>query len=95
MHRITSESRSEFAFSGFVIKERSALVVRCVRQQVAKTNTSAGLHPTCDCEFPLRNVVSSIGVLPGEKRVGGAWRVRHDDDGGGRQWHSDTTRHRT
>lgn len=44
-------------------------------------HTSAGLHPTCDCEFSLRNVVSSIGVLPGEKRLGGAWRVRNDDDG--------------
>jgi hypothetical protein len=50
--------------------------------KVAKTNTSAGLHPTCDCEFSLRNVVNSIGVLPGEKRLGGAWRVRRDYDGG-------------
>jgi hypothetical protein len=45
-----------------------------VRQQVAKTNTSAGLHPTCDSEFSLRNVVSSLGVLPSQKRLGGAWR---------------------
>jgi hypothetical protein len=40
-----------------------------------QTNTRAGLHPTCDCELSLRNVVVSIGVLPGEKRLGGAWRV--------------------
>src|SRR4030095_12743061 len=92
MHGITSGMRSEFTFSGFVVRERSALggCDECA-------NRSPSPIPALVCprraigEFSLRNVVSSIGVLPGEKRLGGAWRVRHDDDGGGRQWHSETT----